>query len=716
MSNARKAKSMKIQEFYAHSAPINAVSVGRQSAHVVASGGDDMRVNIWRLGKPQPIMSLEGHSTEVDSVMFDAPEELVAAGSRGGSIKVWDLREEKLLRTLTGHRASVNCLDFHPYGDYFASGSVDTNVKIWDVRKKGVMQTYRSSSSSGITVVKHSPDGRWIVSGSESGEVKIWDLSSGKLLQEIKTSKREPVVSLDFHPNEFLLAVGGTHCIDFWDMEEFSLISSTPRDASALCCLTFSRDGLALLASTSDTVRTINWEPCEIFDTVESAFGSNGIVKDCSESVDGELICVSANKSILNIHLVDLKQVLPFSQTTSSSSSSANSSSHPHASHSLESTVVQSNNHRKLEDDFRGLHMRDSSIDENEQTIAATIPRDKLHLIQQQQQQPSSSASPSRAPSHPSTSSGTPGRSILNNPNPSFFKAHGLDGAASQQDSATHQPKAASISPQKASNSAASQNSFQAPPARYTNTSSNTNSASSVSTASTSSSTPSNSIPSQLTSGASSLASTLISAPSSQPIGLNPEQFVSNTEEGEIIRGKIMQEHSLMIAILNQRLNNLKTLKQSWTQGNVRGAIEALVKMNDLPTAVDFFNTAEDCFRKNSVLTLDMCRDMLPILKNLLTSRFESYVSTALRYVALLLQSFTHIILSTRAAAEGGGPIDLTKEERVNKCNEIYNLFKSIYPTLNPMAKKQTTIGNLARETRTSLEKLLFNGSTAASS
>lgn len=67
------------------------------------------------------------------------------------------------------------------------------------------MQTYRSSSSSGITVVKHSPDGRWIVSGSESGEVKIWDLSSGKLLQEIKTSKRgREICSIQLPLHHFL--------------------------------------------------------------------------------------------------------------------------------------------------------------------------------------------------------------------------------------------------------------------------------------------------------------------------------------------------------------------------------------------------------------------------------------------------------------------------------------------------------------------------------
>lgn len=41
-------------------------------------------------------------------------------------------------------------------------------------------------------------------------------------------------------------------------------------------------------------------------------------------------------------------------------------------------------------------------------------------------------------------------------------------------------------------------------------------------------------------------------------------------------------------------------------------------------------------------------KDMLPVLKDLLSSRFEGYVTTSLRYLKLLLQSFTQLILETR--------------------------------------------------------------------
>lgn len=48
------------EEFYAHSLPVNCVSIGRSSAAVLASGADDQIVNIWRLGKIKPLMVCGG--------------------------------------------------------------------------------------------------------------------------------------------------------------------------------------------------------------------------------------------------------------------------------------------------------------------------------------------------------------------------------------------------------------------------------------------------------------------------------------------------------------------------------------------------------------------------------------------------------------------------------------------------------------------------------
>lgn len=159
-----------------------------------------------------------------------------------------------------------------------------------------------------------------------------------------------------------------------------------------------------------------------------------------------------------------------------------------------------------------------------------------------------------------------------------------------------------------------------------------------------------------------------------------------------------------MCTILSQRQTNLGVLRKFWQMGNLQGAIDALVKMNDLPVAVDFLNVAEKSMASNR-LTLGMAQGMLPILKNLLSSRFEGYVQISLRYLKVLLRSFTRIVLDTRSIPVHG--VDLSAEERLAKCNDVYDLFKSIYPCVSPITKKTDGVGPIAREVKGLLEKLL---------
>ena len=103
---------------------------------MLATGGDDKKVNIWSVGKPTAIMSLAGHTSAIECVTFDREEQTVIAGSSGGTLKLWDLEAGKVARTLTGHRSNCVGVQWHPYGEFFASGSVDTNLKIWDIRQR----------------------------------------------------------------------------------------------------------------------------------------------------------------------------------------------------------------------------------------------------------------------------------------------------------------------------------------------------------------------------------------------------------------------------------------------------------------------------------------------------------------------------------------------------------------------------------------------------
>ena len=110
------------QEFAAHTSAVNCLKIGRKSSGVMVTGGEDKRVNLFSIGKPQAILSLAGHQSAVECVTFDQAEEVVVAGAAGGTLKLWDLEEAKVVRTLTGHRSNCSSVDSIPLASFSPVG------------------------------------------------------------------------------------------------------------------------------------------------------------------------------------------------------------------------------------------------------------------------------------------------------------------------------------------------------------------------------------------------------------------------------------------------------------------------------------------------------------------------------------------------------------------------------------------------------------------
>ncbi|KAK8706554.1 hypothetical protein V6N13_050115 [Hibiscus sabdariffa] len=311
-------RAYKLQEFVAHSASVNCLKIGRKSSRVLVTGGEDHKVNLWTIGKPNAILSLSGHTSGIDSVSFDSSEVLVAAGAASGTIKLWDLEEAKIVRTLTGHRSNCISVDFHPFGEFFASGSFDTNLKIWDIRKKGCIHTYKGHTR-GVNVIRFTPDGRWVVSGGEDNIVKewncdcgvqgeVWDLTAGKLLHQFKDHEGQ-IQSLDFHPHEFLLATGSAdRTVKFWDLETFELIGSAGPETTGVRCLTFNPDGRTVLCGLHESLKFFSWEPIRCHDGVDVGWSK---LSDLNVH-EGKLLGCSYNQSCVGVWVVDISRIEPY--------------------------------------------------------------------------------------------------------------------------------------------------------------------------------------------------------------------------------------------------------------------------------------------------------------------------------------------------------------------------------------------------------------------
>ncbi|KAI6077458.1 Katanin p80 WD40-containing subunit B1 [Aix galericulata] len=293
-----------MKEITAHSSNVSSLVLGKSSGRLLATGGDDCRVNIWSVNKPNCIMSLTGHTSPIESLQININEELIVAGSQSGSIRVWDLEAAKILRTLFGHKANICSLDFHPFGSFVASGSLDTNIKLWDVRRKGCVFRYKGHTQA-VRCLRFSPDGKWLASAADDHTVKLWDLAAGKMMFEF-TGHGGPVNVVEFHPNEYLLASGSSdRTVRFWDLEKFQVVSCIEEEATPVRCVLFNPDGCCLYSGFQDSLRVYGWEPERCFDVVLVNWGKVADLSICNN----QLIGVSYAQSTVSSFVVDLNRV-----------------------------------------------------------------------------------------------------------------------------------------------------------------------------------------------------------------------------------------------------------------------------------------------------------------------------------------------------------------------------------------------------------------------
>lgn len=301
----------KISSFVAHNSSTNCISLGRKSGVVFATGGEDCKVNLWRVGKAANILSFGGHKTAIECLSFDRNELVLCSGSRSGVLKLWDLAGARLQRNLKGHRSACTSVNFHVLGDFLMTGSLDSNVKVWDYRRsKRAIQTYKGHEGA-VNSVICSPDGRWIVSGGEDCTARLWDLTAGKEVKAFRCRHLAGISDLVFHPTEFLLASASEdRTAKLWDMEDFSLIQTTPSDTGGLRRLCFSPDGDYVVCGSNEQIRVWNFDPPPLRQTVSLRSPVKNLqdIHALKESDDkGRFILCGSDRCVVSVWLVDME-------------------------------------------------------------------------------------------------------------------------------------------------------------------------------------------------------------------------------------------------------------------------------------------------------------------------------------------------------------------------------------------------------------------------
>uniref|UniRef100_A0A8C8M0J7 Katanin p80 WD40 repeat-containing subunit B1 n=1 Tax=Oncorhynchus tshawytscha TaxID=74940 RepID=A0A8C8M0J7_ONCTS len=616
--------SWRLQEIVAHSSNVVCLALGKNSGRLLATGGEDCRVNIWAVSKPNCIMSLTGHNNPVECVKFNNSEEQVVAGSQSGSLRVWDLEAAKILRTLMGHKANICSLDFHPFGEYLASGSMDTNIKLWDVRRKGCVFRYKGHTQA-VRCLAFSPDGKWLASASDDSTIKLWDLTAGKMITEF-TAHTGAINIIQFHPNEYLLASGSSdRTIKLWDLEKFKMIGSSEGEMGPVRCLAFNLDGCCLYSGAVDSLRVYGWEPNRCFDVVPVGWGKVADLAICNH----QLIGVSYNLTNVSSYVVDLTRVKksgsviqgviqddqPLTEPSPKGSTLRRNYDRPLTTCSTQRVKQSSESDRRSPE---GERRSPSSEDEKESSAEIRNPEDYKEIFQPK------SAICRVEPTMVATA-----------PRP-------IPVVTTRPPTSNHPPAP-----------------HPAPP------------------------------PVVAMAKAKPQPSVILST-RNEPIGLNVGDFLPPARNNrpsvlgdDEALAQIRKGHDTMCVMLTSRHKNLDTIRAVWGSGDVK-----VWRLTD---------RYHDLFPPRSLWKLDLCTSILPQIEELLQSKYESYVQTGCTSLKLILKRFWPLISDTLTAPPSVG-VDITREERHQKCKACYKQLKNLSNVVKNKADQVGRHGSAFKE------------------
>ncbi len=238
----------------------------------LATGSYDDTVRLWTLdemGKPpKRRATLERHFGYVQSIaFFPGDGQRLVSGGSDNTVRLWDGKAGKEVTPTVGAVGPVWSVAFDREGTMLAAGGQDHQVRLWAVN--GWKSTMVSKPHAGfVRAVAFSPKAPLLACGVWDDAVKLYEVNEtgeGRLTGEIGDTRWRPD-ALSFHPDGKRLAVGGEKgAVSLWDVATRKRERELPGHAGRVSTLAFSPSGELLATGDGDsevkgTARLWNWQ------------------------------------------------------------------------------------------------------------------------------------------------------------------------------------------------------------------------------------------------------------------------------------------------------------------------------------------------------------------------------------------------------------------------------------------------------------------------
>merc|ERR1719375_2197841 len=126
----------------------------------------------------------------------------------------------------------------------------------------------------------------------------------------------------------------------------------------------------------------------------------------------------------------------------------------------------------------------------------------------------------------------------------------------------------------------------------------------------------------------------------------NQRPQASANEAGADQVSQLALQHPQMMGVLQRRLAQVRRAKELWTEGNLGTLSQGLQFPQDHAVVCDF---ARAVMKEKLVgaLNLDACQTLLPVMRDLMCSKYDDFALTGHQFAELLLQHFGDLISET---------------------------------------------------------------------
>jgi WD40 repeat protein len=155
-------------------AEVTTLAVSREGELVISGHGNrNLRGHDTETGRL--VATFHGQQSVPSAVAISQNGGLLACGGRDGSIQLYRVEGRAQLRHFEGHSKMVSSLVFFPDGRHAASVAMDSDVAIWGVSHEDRLATLSAgtdSSCASLVILVHS---KRLICGLTDGQIRVWE-------------------------------------------------------------------------------------------------------------------------------------------------------------------------------------------------------------------------------------------------------------------------------------------------------------------------------------------------------------------------------------------------------------------------------------------------------------------------------------------------------------------------------------------------------------